>query len=169
MLAAGALVHLGAATWFEAALVAYIGVMCADSIIYAMGRTFGFQNDGFVGRFLGQKARDRIERFYDRFGLWTLVFCRAAPGIRATAFFFAGATGVPYTRFLLINSFTTAIAVTVYVSLGTKLGENFDEILGFIERFQTIFGSLLLIAIAVTAWRAFRRRIDRARTNGTPV
>ena len=167
ILAAGVLVHLGAATWMEAALVAYVGVICADSTIYAMGRKFGFENEGFVSRFLGQKTQNRIERFYDRHGLWTLVLCRPTPGIRSTAFFFAGATGVPYSHFLGVNVFTTIAAVAAYVALGAQVGEHFEEIMGFIQRFQRAFGILLLITVAVLASRALRRRIDRAQTDGS--
>ena len=162
MLAAGALIQLGAASWPAAYAVTYVGVLCADSTIYWMGRLLGLDSQGFLARFLGAKTRQRIEGFYARFGSWTIVMCRPTPGIRSATFFFAGATGVSYPRFLAINAITASVAVGVYLYLGAKLGEHFEQILGFIQRFQRGFAVLLVFVIGFLAWKALRRRVQSA-------
>ena len=161
ILAAGALIQLGAASWPQAYAVTYVGVLCADSLIYCMGRLLGLESRGFLARILGAHARKRIEGFYERFGLWAIVMCRPTPGFRSATFFFAGATGLPYARFLAINALTAAVAVGAYLYLGIKLGEHLDQILDFVKRFQQVFVVLLALVVVFLGWKTFRNSKTR--------
>jgi len=162
ILAAGALVELGATTLPKAYAVSYVGVLCADSILYAMGHLLGLESESLLGRLLGAKNRERIEKFYGRFGIWTIVLCRPAPGVRSATFFFAGASGVPYRRFLSINAITANFAVAFYLYLGVQVGEHFEDILDFIKRFQQVFGVAIACLACYLIWRKFSKGQNRS-------
>lgn len=94
LLLAGVLIGQGHASAISTFFVGYFGILCADSIAWTYGRRFGLHPTGFISRLVGPSDVERIERFYRRWGAWTIVIARMVPGTRIPAFFFAGASGI---------------------------------------------------------------------------
>lgn len=157
LLVAGALIGFGKASWGEALAVAYCGVLIADSTIWFMGRRIGLHPTGWIARVVGADQIERIERFYRRYGAWTIAIARQIPGIRFPSFFFAGATGISWPRFLLFQATSAFINVNVYLWLGRTFSDDIERVVVWIGRFREVLGVLLVgvvIAIGVRLWRS---------------
>ena len=76
LLTAGALVGNGHSEFWMGWLLGFLGVTLGDVISWSFGRTVGLEPTGFVSKLIGSKQIDDIERFYRRFGDWTIVIAR---------------------------------------------------------------------------------------------
>lgn len=165
---AGVLARTGPASWVDAWIVGYIGVLTGDLIVYHLGKRVGLHPKGWLGRLFGDKQIDRILRFYRRFGDYSVVVCRQPPGMRFPAFFFSGATGMPLSRFLLLDGLAAVFTVSIWVSVSWWLGErlgDFKTLLGSVRWGLTSLGVLLF---AAAIWTVLRSRKKRAGANKSP-
>ena len=175
LLVAGVLVHWGKAEVWHALVVGYLGVVIGDCFVWTIGRKVGLHPSGLLPRLVGSEKVKRITRFYDRFGEWAIVLCRQVPGLRAPAFFFAGATGIRFTRFLALDGCGAFVTVGLYVWLGITFAENLDTVVPWLDRFRTLGLMVLVIAVGILGirWvqrtRKFREKASEAtRANGSP-
>jgi membrane protein DedA with SNARE-associated domain len=158
LLILGVLVAREGTPYGVAFLVAYFGVLIGDTGVWALGRRVGLRPTGWVARFTGQKRIEWIERFYDRYGAWAIVFCRQVPGLRFPGFFFAGATDVPLPRFLLFDGCAALITANVYLWVGGAFADDLTPIIDWIDRFRVAAGLILAgitVALLVPLIRTF--------------
>ncbi len=88
--------------------------------------------------------------------------------MRFPAFFFSGATGMPLSRFLLLDGLAAVFTVSIWVSVGWWLGErlgDFKTLLGSVRWGLTSLGVLLF---AAAIWTVLRSRKKRAGANKSP-
>ncbi len=161
LLVAGVLVRLGHAVLPAAFLVGWSGVMIGDSIAWTMGRKVGLHPSGFIARLVGHEDIERIERFYRRFGSWAILIARQFPGMRLPAFFFAGASGIPYRRFFAIDGSAAVLTASIYIALGYTFADNLPRILAWLDRMRVVGTAVLGLAAILVAWRILRRRLRR--------
>ena len=135
--------------------------MSADTLTWAIGRRFGLHPEGWAARLVGAHRVERIERFYRRYGPWAIVLCRQLPGMRTPAFFFAGASGFPLTRFLSFEMSAALLTVGVYVTLGDVFADSFEEMLARVERVRTLLLELVAAGGGVGLIWALVRRLRR--------
>ncbi|NOY27984.1 MAG: DedA family protein, partial [Oligoflexia bacterium] len=154
---AGVLTGLGQAVLPQALAVGYVGVVVSDLISFSFGRRVGLEPRGFLGRLVGPSQLARIERFYLRYGSWAIVIARQIPGMRLPAFFFAGATGIPLTRFLLVDGSAAFVTVGVYVSLGYGFSDKVSSVVPWLDRFRFVLVLVGVTSGLVIALRWFRR------------
>jgi len=166
LLAAGVLVRSGHAQFWVACLVGYSGILCADTIAWLMGRKVGLHPTGFIARLVGPKDIERIERFFRRYGAWAIVIARQFPGLRFPAFFFAGASGVRYRRFIAFDGSAALITVGVFVSLGNAFGDDLGRIIVWLDHARLAGTVLVVIAVVFGIWRIIRWR-GRHKKGGT--
>ena len=158
LLVAGVLARTGHTTYAHALIVGYIGVVVGDCIAWGIGRRVGLHPTGWLSRFAGEEQIARIERFYRRWGSWTIVICRQVPGMRFPAFFFAGATGVSLPRFLAFDGSAALITVNLYVWLGHTFTDDLQRVVAWVDRFRIVAGLAVLVLVGLLVWRALRRR-----------
>jgi membrane protein DedA with SNARE-associated domain len=159
--AAGVLVANGHTPYWAAWLVGYFGVMGGDIIAYTMGRRVGLHPAGFISRLVGPEDITRIERFYRQYGAWAIVIARQFPGMRMPAFFFAGASGIPMTRFLAFDGAAALITTSVFTFLGFWFADRLDWLLETLQTFQRIGTVVLVVLVGLVVWRVVRRRLQR--------
>lgn len=122
LIAAGVLLrtHPGVATWTGTFLVAGVGIMSGDVILYALGRRWG--RDVFAHRSVSwlitpARLESLSERFH-RHGSWMVFFGRMFVGVRAAMCLTAGITRFPLPRFFLADLAGAALSIPVFVGLG---------------------------------------------------
>ncbi|MCB9759323.1 MAG: DedA family protein [Alphaproteobacteria bacterium] len=157
LLAAGVLARTGHATYTNALIVGYIGVVGGDIIVWNLGRKVGLHPTGWLGRLFGQRQTQRITRFYRRFGPWTVVICRNLPGMRFPAFFFSGATGMSFRRFLLLDGTAAVITTVVWTRIGWWIGPRLRESMGLLSDIRWGLMGLGIVLASVVIWRFFLR------------
>ncbi len=157
LLAAGVLVRAGHGTIWQAVAVGFLGVLGGDTIAYTMGRKVGLHPTGRLARFFGESQTRRIRKFYDRFGPWTVLICRQLPGLRFPAFFFAGATGMRYRRFIALDGAGACVTVSLWLSIGWWFGPGIQENLQTVGQIRWIVMGLGFLAAAMVIWKWFGR------------
>lgn len=147
---------------FLAVLVAVVlGNIIGSSILYALSWHFGSKIKKGIIRYLeiSQKQTDMVERWYHRWGKFTLVIARLVPGARFAATFLAGSFKLSYTRaFLPYLSLGSILWVSFYWSAGTIVEEHIGYILQLINIWFFILGLALLGIIAYITYRYTTRK-----------
>ena len=106
-----------------------IGSIGGAVILYALGRIFDIEVLQKIidrwGRILRVKREDldKANNWFNRYGYWTVFFCRMVPLIRSLISIPAGMAKLNFGLFLLFTTLGTLIWNTVLVSLGALLGE----------------------------------------------
>jgi membrane protein DedA with SNARE-associated domain len=159
--AAGVLSATGHATYAQAWLVGYAGVIGSDIVSWTFGRRVGLHPTGFISRMIGPEDIERIERFYRRWGPWAIVFARQFPGMRMPAFFFAGASGISLPRFLLYDGSAALITTTVFTWLGWTFADDLGRVLGWLDQFRRVGSVVGVVALVFISWRVVRRWRER--------
>lgn len=142
------------------------GAIIGDSIGYFIGRKAGRGLFERLGRRFKHFSDDRIvkaEKYFHKYGVWTVFFGRFVALLRIFAGPMAGMLRMPYPQFLAANAaggiaWSTTIGIVAF-----NIGDNADRIFG-----QLSVWALVVIAVAaVGAYVGFklrRRRNERTAT-----
>ena len=146
-------------TWLAAWIGIIIVVVAGASNLYWFARRWGpalLRHP--VGRALhiDERHLDKAQGWFDRWGLWAIVFGRHIPGFRIAITVIAATMGVPYRVFAPSVAISTAIWAAVGMWLGATVGEAIGNVL-FDRGWIYLLGLLLLIVVVavtlVVAWR----------------
>ena len=144
--------------WVIAA--AAIGAIVGDSTGYAIGRRYGRGLYDRLGRRSHHFSADRIasaERYFHRYGMWTVFFGRFVALLRILAGPMSGSLRMHYPRFLIANATGGILWASLVAVVAYKIGEHASKIFG-----QASLIALAAVAAAlVTAWIVFKRRRSR--------
>ncbi len=151
---------------FVLAAIVWACAAAGDSTGYAFGRRLGrgwaLQHGGRVK--VTPERFETVEQFFQRHGGKTIVLGRFIGFMRALAPFIAGASRMPYLRFLGASVIGSGLWVAAFVSLGYVFWQSLDEALDIAKR-----GNLGFLAVAATlvalvfAYRLVRRPELRGR------
>jgi membrane protein DedA with SNARE-associated domain len=106
------------------ALIAYLGILAGDSALFRVGRSLGprvFCHPK-LSRMLTPERMELLQKLFARRGAVAVFLARFMPGLRAPAFLLAGATGVPYRRFLLADGAAAWVGALGMTWLGYRFG-----------------------------------------------
>lgn len=147
-------------------LAAALGAIVGDSIGYFIGRKAGRSLFERLGRRFHHFSPDRIvraEKYFHKYGVWTVFFGRFVALLRIFAGPMAGMLRMHYPRFLAANAaggiaWATTIGIVAY-----KIGDNADQIFGRVS-----VGALIAVAVVAVALyvvhRVRKRRREQAGT-----
>jgi membrane protein DedA with SNARE-associated domain len=145
-------------TWF-ALLVC---VVAGSSLLYLAARRWGRPlARGRVGTVLHlTPARlERAERWFQRWGPWTIIFGRHVIGCRVPVTVVAGICGVRYPVFALSVAVSAAPWIALFLFLGNAFGDTVQRLLGRHHTTSLIaFAAVLGVAAVVIAFRTVRSR-----------
>jgi membrane protein DedA with SNARE-associated domain len=139
---------------------AAVGAIVGDSIGYYVGRRAGRRLFERLGRRFHHLSDDRIvraEKYFHRYGVWTVFFGRFVALLRIFAGPMAGMLRMHYPRFLAANAaggiaWSTTIGVVAW-----KVGDNADTIFGRVSLWALIgIGAALVVGYG--AHRVRKRR-----------
>src|SRR5580765_7148149 len=97
----GYLIHKGTLNPVATFGMAFLGAMSGISVSYWLGRVYGFRLIHKYGRYfhLTEERFQKIHRWFERFGRWTLFFGYYVAGVRHFTAVVAGATELEYPAF----------------------------------------------------------------------
>lgn len=157
VLAGGGLAAHPDLTAFAVVLAAgWVGVVGADLILYALGRFVGHgvRRHPLFARHLSEERLARFEAYLTRRGPKIILLLRFMTGLRAPAYFSAGAMRFPAAKFVLYDGLAALISVPLYAGLGFTLGKNMEALQrGFRE--AGVYVGIAAVA-AVLAYAAYR-------------
>lgn len=145
------------------ATVAVVGAILGDNLGYWIGRRFGRRFIQRHGRklLITPERLEGAERFYATHGGKTVFLGRFVPVVRSVGFIVAGASRMPWRRFLAFDVAGALIWGVGHSILGYVLGESYERW----ERYATPVGlgllAVLLFLIGGSKFLAARRRMRK--------
>jgi membrane protein DedA with SNARE-associated domain len=127
----------------------------------ALGRRFGAEWVRHRLRgVMGDNADQRVQHWYNRFGLPALFLSRFLPGVRAVVPPLAGAIRVPLPGAITAIATASTLWYATLAIIAYRLGAQWDKISGAIKRFETGAAIVagIIVAIALIVWLVVRRR-----------
>jgi membrane protein DedA with SNARE-associated domain len=129
--------------------------------MFALGRRFGADWVRHrLSRVMGESAEQRVQHWYNQYGLPALFLSRFLPGVRAVVPPLAGAIRVPAAGAIAVIATASTIWYATLAMIAYRLGSEWDRIVGAIKSFQTaaavIAGAIVALGIAI--WWLLRRR-----------
>jgi membrane protein DedA with SNARE-associated domain len=146
-------------TWLAAWIGIIIVVVAGASNLYWLARRWGpalLRHPLGRALHIDERDLDKAHGWFDRWGVWAIVFGRHIPGFRIAITVIAATMGVPYRVFAPSVAVSTAIWAAVGMWLGATVGEAIGNVL-FDRGWIYLLGLLLVIVVVavilVVAWR----------------
>lgn len=139
----------------------FVGYWAGDNVIRTFLRRYG--------RWLtiSEADYDRALRFFHKYGSAMVFFGRLIPLVRSLISVPAGADHMPLPKFVLLTALGSSIWNGALVTAGMVLGENWEQVLTFMERYQslTILGGVAITILVVSVWIIAWLRARRTETS----
>lgn len=162
---AGFMTTQGSLTLFGVVVAATIGSVLGAVALYGVGLGFGRERIyGIVrryGRWLTITEADvqRTEDWFERYGMWTVFFCRMVPVMRSLISIPAGLVRMNMGLFVVYTAIGSAIWNLLLAGLGAALGAAWDQVSRWVSVYQDLVLAVLLIgAAAFLIYRLLRKK-----------
>ena len=130
--------------------------------MFALGRRLGAAwIRGHMSRVMGERAEQRVQHWYNQYGLPALFLSRFLPGVRAVVPPLAGAMRVPAGGAIVAITVASTIWYTTLALIAYRLGAQWDRIIAAIKDFQTVAAIVagVIVAVGLIVWWIARRRV----------
>lgn len=131
------------------------GSVLGAAILYGVGLLLDVERlEKIVDRWghilrVTKKDIHKADAWFDKYGYWTVLFCRMVPLIRSLISIPAGMSNMKFPLFLLFTTIGTLIWNVILVSVGAALGESWEDITNFMDIYSNIAYTLIGIGIIV--------------------
>jgi membrane protein DedA with SNARE-associated domain len=99
----------------------------------------------------------RAAAWFDRYGYWTVLFCRMVPLVRSLISIPAGMAKMEFWLFLLFTIIGTAVWNIILILIGAALGESWTNILQFMNTYAAVtylfIGMGIVVFISLFIWK----------------
>jgi membrane protein DedA with SNARE-associated domain len=145
-------------------IIGTLGSLVGSQIAYEVGRTAGRTIVDRWGKWilLSHKDLDASERWFQKYGAWSVLIGRVLPVIRSVISVPAGIAEMKRGRFAVLTLIGSFVWVTLLVSLGDAAGSNWRRVAKDVHYAQT--PTIIVIVLFILAGLALRIRSVR-RTN----
>src|SRR4051812_6963593 len=120
-----------------------VAVFCGDNVNYWAGRRIGRRVFRADAKILKLEYLHRTEAFYEKYGGRAVVLARFLTIVRTYAPFVAGASRMPYKRFLLFSAAGSFAWITLFLALGYFFG-NLQVVR---NNFELVIVAIVLISL----------------------
>lgn len=152
----------GIASWPGTLIVALVGIMVGDLVLYALGRRWGPEvvNHRSVRWIVTPDRFTRLSRKFMVHGTWFCFFGRFLMGVRAAMCLTAGATRFPYWRFFIADFAGALLSVPLFVCLGYWFAGMIPTLQAYISGVQAVLTlvGVVVVAILFVVYRSRKRR-----------
>ncbi|WP_430791114.1 DedA family protein [Virgibacillus flavescens] len=154
-------------TVFGVILAATAGSVLGAIVLYGIGLLIDVERLEKIidryGHILRIKKEDvrKADDWFDRYGYWTVLFCRMIPLIRSLISIPAGMSNMKFWLFLLFTTVGTLVWNIILVTVGAALGESWKDILTFMDIYSTVAYILLATGVVLLVLLYIRRVVKR--------
>lgn len=121
--------------------ILFLGSYISAWEVYWIGRILGpnIYKIKFFKYIVSPKKIHKLERLYDRFGIFTFIVGRFVPGgIRNALFMTCGLGKMPFLKFIARDIVGCLLSTSIIFFVGYKFGENYDTIVYFFKKYELI-------------------------------
>ncbi|WHX24573.1 DedA family protein [Virgibacillus halodenitrificans] len=105
-----------------------------------------------------KKDIHKADGWFDKYGPWTVFFCRFVPLIRSLISIPAGMSNMNVGLFLLFTTLGTLIWNIVLVNLGASLGNSWEVVVEYMGIYSKVIYVVLLLLVAILLYLFIKRR-----------
>ncbi len=156
LFAGGLLAYYGVVELPVMILVAFLGVMFGDSVMWFLGYKYGRQilKKPFFHRLLpDERIQAASKKLNEKGSRRMLFFARFMPGLRAPVFFTSGLLHVPFLRFFVMDGLAALISVPIFVGAVYYFGDQLDVVVRYIKKVEH---GIIFMVLAIVAFGAFK-------------
>ncbi|WP_042197342.1 DedA family protein [Paenibacillus camerounensis] len=145
-------------------IAATAGSLLGAVVLYWVGRLLDVSRLERIverwGGWLRISAKDirRADAWFDKYGYWTVLFCRMIPLVRSLISIPAGMSGMKFGQFMLFTTIGTLGWNTLLILLGAALGESWEDIAGYMDTYSNVVYIALAAGMVLLGILFFRRR-----------
>lgn len=146
-----------------------LGSVVGAIALYGIGRLLDVENLEKIidrwGNILRVKKEDihKADAWFDKYGVWTVFFCRMVPLVRSLISIPAGMSKMNFSLFLIFTTLGTLIWNVVLVNLGAAFGSAWPTIVEYTEYYSNVVYVLIpIVLVAGIIWY-----IRRGKSNQT--
>jgi membrane protein DedA with SNARE-associated domain len=156
----GYLIYRGRLDFTIAFFAGFAGSLCGITLSFYLGRSVGRKVVHRYGKYirLTPEHLDRVDRWFDRIGAWSLSIGYFIPGIRHFTALVAGMGHMRYLTFALFAYSGAAVWVALFLTLGYVFGERWENTSALVHRYTLIaIGVGAVILTCVWLYRRYCR------------
>ena len=160
----GFLVYMGRFSLLGVALAGAIGCNLGSMVAYGMGAWGGRPLIEKYGRLvlISHHDLELADRWFARYGDWTVFFARLLPLVRTFIAFPAGVSRMNVVRFNVYTFLGSLPWCYALAYAGIKLGAHWTILRGYFHRFDALLGVALLVAVTWFVWTRWQNRAKAA-------
>jgi membrane protein DedA with SNARE-associated domain len=143
--------------------IAFLAAVLGDNAGYWLGRRFARTRILAGQRFvvLSPANLRRLESYFQRYGLWTVMGARFITGLRVICALAAGASAMPFGHFLLGNAVGALLWSTAMSLLGFFFGMSWEALHHWLGWGSWIVLGSLLLAVGIRRLLVYQRSRPR--------
>ena len=159
----GFLVAVGKMNFWAVSFVGAFANLAGSLIAYWIGLKGGRALIEKYGKYvlISKHDLDLADRWFMRFGNWTVFFGRLLPVVRTYISFPAGVAKMEMKRFSLYTFAGALLWSILFTWLGVKMGDNWGQIREKLHNFDLAIVVLIVIGITWYVWRHIKHRVKQ--------
>ena len=159
----GFLVAEGKMNFWAVSFVGAFANLAGSLIAYWIGLKGGRALIEKYGKYvlISKRDLDLADRWFMRFGNWTVFFGRLLPVVRTYISFPAGVAKMEMKRFSLYTFAGALLWSILFTWLGVKMGDNWGQIREKLHNFDLAIVVLIVIGITWYVWRHIKHRVKQ--------
>jgi membrane protein DedA with SNARE-associated domain len=159
----GFLVAMGKMNFWLVVFLGTVGNLVGSILAYYIGSIGGRPFIEKYGKYilLSKHDLDLADRWFAKYGNWTVFFGRLLPVIRTYISFPAGIARMNFKKFCFYTFLGALPWCALFAWLGVKMGNNWDLIREKLHNFDL---AMLILVIAVIIWYVWRHLKQRAQS-----
>ncbi|MFD6440675.1 DedA family protein [Peribacillus sp. NPDC060186] len=140
-----------------------LGSVAGAVVLYGIGLLIDVKRiEKFVGRWghifrLTVTDVHKANSWFDKYGAWTVFFCRLVPLIRSLISIPAGMSHMSFWLFLLYTTSGTLIWNVILVNVGAAVGSSWENIVGYMDIYSNIVYAIFVLLFILFVVLIFRR------------
>lgn len=148
-----------------------LGSVLGAVILYGIGVIIDIQKiEKIVNRWghILRLTTDDIHKangWFEKYGVWTIFFCRLVPLIRSLISLPAGMSHMNFGVFLLFTTLGTLIWNIILVNIGAAVGGSWETIVHYMDIYSNIVYAILALLIILFVVIFIRKRLRKKNSN----
>ncbi|AIQ75712.1 MULTISPECIES: DedA family protein [Paenibacillus] len=153
-------------------IAATAGSLLGAVILYYIGRLLDVSRlEKLVERWGGlirvtKKDIHKADAWFDKYGYWTVLFCRMVPLVRSLISIPAGMSGMKFGVFMIFTTIGTLGWNLLLVLIGAALGESWEDIAMYMDVYSNVVYVLIAGGLVILGFLYFRKRSRRMNIEG---
>ena len=148
-------------------IAATIGSVVGAIVLYGVGFVINVDRiEKIVDRWghilrLTREDIHKANAWFEKYGVWTVFFCRFIPLIRSLISLPAGMARMNFWVFLALTTVGTFIWNVVLVNIGAAVGDSWETIVGYMDIYSNIVYAVLAVLFIVLMWFFIKKRFKK--------